>query len=290
MKPTELTGMFGSVVRLELRPLHGETFDGTVTAGLEALLTSSPELGPTLKVGERGFRVSGQDPRARRRIEDVIKRDPPRIAWSVQTDGGPAICSAGWLQVHGFGVVRTSWNSSKLVSRTIAEARRQQTLTPQTYSILHAIDLAERIETEILPSLRSGYVVLADRYVFTALARDAARGVQRDWLWNLYGFAVRPDLSIYLRIDTALSLERIRGVGGEASEAEALASAAAAGPLASFPLFQDAVTQEYERLGSIYPLQVLEASVPIRAQQLVLRRLVGALLGIDAANANGSSQ
>ena len=191
---------------------------------------------------------------------------------------------SAWLQVHGFGVVRTSWNSSKLVSRTITEARRQQTLTPQTYSILHAIDLAERIETEILPSLRSGYVVLADRYVFTALARDAARGVERDWLWNLYGFAVRPDVSVYLRIDTTLSLERIRGIGGEASEAEALASAEAAGPLASFPAFQDAVTREYERLGTIYPLQVLEASVPIRPQQLVLRSLVGALLGIDGAD------
>ena len=102
MKPTELTGMFGSVVRLELRPLHGETFDGTVTAGLEALLTSSPELGPTLKVGERGFRVSGQDPRARRRIEDVIQRDLPRIAWIVQTDGAPASCRAVLLQVHEF--------------------------------------------------------------------------------------------------------------------------------------------------------------------------------------------
>lgn len=161
---------------------------------------------------------------------------------------------SAWLQLHAFGVVRTSWNSSKLVSRTIAEARRQQTLTPQTYSILHAIDLAERIETELLPSLRSGYVVLADRYVFTALARDAARGVEREWLWNLYGFAVRPDLSIYLRIDTALSLERIRGVGGEASEAEALASAEAAGPLASFPAFQDAVTREYERLRHDLPI------------------------------------
>jgi len=102
MKPTELTGMFGSVVRLELRPLHGETFDGTVTAGLEALLTSSPELGPTLKVGERGFRVSGQDPRARRRIEDVIQRDLPRIAWIVRTDGAPASCRAVLLQVHEF--------------------------------------------------------------------------------------------------------------------------------------------------------------------------------------------
>ncbi|MBY0114445.1 MAG: AAA family ATPase [Phycisphaerales bacterium] len=102
MKPTELTGMFGSVVRLELRPLHGETFDGTVTAGVEALLTSSPELGPTLKVGERGFRVSGQDPRARRRIEDVIQRDLPRIAWIVQTDGAPASCRAVLLQVHEF--------------------------------------------------------------------------------------------------------------------------------------------------------------------------------------------
>lgn len=188
---------------------------------------------------------------------------------------------AAWLQVHGFGVVRTAWNSSRLVSRTINEARRQQTLTPQTYSILHAIDLAERVETEIVPALRAGYVVLADRYVFTALARDTARGVSRDWLWNLYGFAVRPDLAFYLRIDTALSLERIRGVGGEASEAEALASASAAGPLASFAAFQDAVSAEYDTLRQAHGLRVLNAAQPIRAQQLTLRQIVGGLLGID---------
>ncbi|MCX5689536.1 MAG: hypothetical protein NTV94_07085, partial [Planctomycetota bacterium] len=83
-------------------PLHGETFDGTVTVGVEALLQSSPGLGPLLKVGERGFRVSGQDLRARRRIEDVIQRDLPRIAWIVQIDGEPDSCRAVLLQVHEF--------------------------------------------------------------------------------------------------------------------------------------------------------------------------------------------
>ena len=102
MKPTELNTAFGSVSRLELRPLHGETFDGTITAGVEVLLTGSPELGPTLKVSEHSYCVSGKDARARRLIDDVLVRDLPRIAWIVQTDGAPANCRAVLVQVHEF--------------------------------------------------------------------------------------------------------------------------------------------------------------------------------------------
>jgi dTMP kinase len=179
-----------------------------------------------------------------------------------------------WLQVNGFGVVRTTWNSSKLVARTIQEARRQNTLTPLTYSILHATDVAERQEAEILPALRAGYVVLADRYVFTAFARDSARGVERDWLFNLYGYAVRPDLAIYLRISAAASMERVMGVGGEASPEEAAENASVRGAIASFRQFQERVIEEYERLVEPFNLLPIDATQSIRVQQARLREVV----------------
>lgn len=179
-----------------------------------------------------------------------------------------------WLQVNGYGVIRTQWNSSKLVAKTITEARRQNTLTPLTYSILHATDLAARIEDEIIPGLRSGYVVLADRYVATALARDIARGVERAWIFNLYGFAVRPDLSIFLRIAPEVSLGRIMGIGGEASPEEAQESASVRGALASFRQFQERVAEEYERLIEPLGLHPIDATLPIRKQQLELRATV----------------
>lgn len=183
-----------------------------------------------------------------------------------------------WLHAEGYGVVRTTWNSSKLVSRTIREARRQNTLTALTYSILHATDVAERQEAEVLPALRSGYIVLADRYVFTAFSRDIARGVERDWIYNLYGFAVRPDVSIYLRIDPELSLGRVMGIGGEATPEEADESASVRGAIASFRQFQERVVDEYEHLVRPFNLTPVDAARPIRAQQLEIRSYVAAIL------------
>lgn len=185
---------------------------------------------------------------------------------------------AVWLQMHGFGVVRSSWNSSKLVARTIAEARRQNTLTPLTYSILHATDVAERQETEIIPALRAGYVVLADRYVFTAFARDIARGVERDWIYNLYGFALRPDLALYLRIDAETSMERVMGIAGEATAEEAVERASVRGTIDSFRHFQERVVDEYERLASPFDLVSVDATKPVRKQQQRVRELSTAVL------------
>ncbi|MEX1159064.1 MAG: dTMP kinase [Thermomicrobiales bacterium] len=185
---------------------------------------------------------------------------------------------AAWLQVNGYGVVRSSWNSSKLVAKTIAESRRQNTLTPLTYSILHATDVAERQETEIIPALRAGYVVLADRYVYTAFARDIARGVERDWIYNLYGFAVRPDLPIYLRIDAETSMGRVMGIAGEATAEEAAEGASIRGAIESFRLFQERVVEEYDRLVEPFELLSVDASLPVRTQQLRLRALLGTLL------------
>ncbi len=183
-----------------------------------------------------------------------------------------------WLRVEGYGVVRTAWNSSRLVAKTIAEARKQRTLTPRTYSILHAIDMAERQETEVIPALRGGYVVLADRYVCTAFARDIARGVDSDWILNLYGFAVRPDLSIYLRIDAETSIERVMGIAGEATIEEADERAGVRGQLGSFLQFQERVIAEYERFVRPFDMVPLNAHAPVRQQQLGLRRIVGGML------------
>ena len=179
-----------------------------------------------------------------------------------------------WLQTQGYGVVSTAWNSSKLVARTIREARQQNSLTPLTYSILHATDVAARQEAEIIPALRAGYVVLVDRSIFTALARDMARGVDAAWLHNLYAFGLRPDLAFYLRIDAAQSIERVAGVGGEASIDEAIESASAGAVLDSFVRFQGRVIDEYERLVEPFELRAIDATLPIKAQQDQLRAAV----------------
>lgn len=176
-----------------------------------------------------------------------------------------------WLQMQGYGVLRSDWNSSKLVAKTIRDARRQQSLTPLTYSVLHATDVAARQESDIIPALKAGFVVLVDRYVFTAFARDTVRGVDRDWIYNLYSFAIRPDVAIYLRIPTDLSLERIREMAGEVSFEEADESASVRGALESFRDFQERVIEEYDQLRKPFGLLTVDAARPLRSVQLDVR-------------------
>ena len=103
-----------------------------------------------------------------------------------------------WLEVQGYGVVDTGWTRSELVGGTITRAKEVRALNRYTYSLLYAADFADRLEKEMLPALRSGFVVLADRYVYTAFARDIVRGADPQWVRNLFGFAPVPHLVLYL--------------------------------------------------------------------------------------------
>ncbi len=113
-----------------------------------------------------------------------------------------------WLEVQGYGVVDTGWTRSQLVGGTITRAKEVRALNRYTYSLLYAADFADRLEKEMLPALRSGFVVLADRYVFTAFARDMVRGADPRWVHDLFGFAPVPHLVLYLKIDVATLIRR----------------------------------------------------------------------------------
>jgi thymidylate kinase len=99
-----------------------------------------------------------------------------------------------WLEIKGYGVVETGWTRSPLMQPTIELAKSSNTLNKLTFVLLYATDFADRLEKEIIPALKAGFVVLSDRYIFTALARAGVRGVDRQWLRNLYGFAIAPHL------------------------------------------------------------------------------------------------
>jgi len=116
-----------------------------------------------------------------------------------------------WLRSRGFGVVFSEWNSSPLVRNTTKRGKKKNMFTPTTFSLTHATDFADRTERYILPPLRAGSIVCADRYAFTAFARDVARGVSPRWVRNLYRFAVRPDIAFYFRVPLDVALGRILG-------------------------------------------------------------------------------
>jgi len=100
-----------------------------------------------------------------------------------------------WLEVKGYGVVETGWTRSPLMQPTIELAKSSNTLNKLTFVLLYATDFADRLEKEIIPALKAGFIVLTDRYIFTALARAGVRGVDRAWLRNLYGFGIAPHIS-----------------------------------------------------------------------------------------------
>ena len=106
-----------------------------------------------------------------------------------------------WLEVKGYGVIETGWTRSMLMQPTIELAKSSNTLNKLTFVLLYATDFADRLEKEIIPALKAGFIVLSDRYIFTALARAGVRGVDRQWLRNLYGFGIAPHMVFYLNID-----------------------------------------------------------------------------------------
>jgi dTMP kinase len=144
-----------------------------------------------------------------------------------------------------------------------------------TFSLLHATDFADRLLYKIIPPLKAGMIVLADRYAYTAFARDATRGVDRQWVRELYSFAVRPDLTLYFRVPIDVSLDRLMARRVKLKFYEAgMDLGWSTNPADSFRLFQGKVLGEYDRLVDEYGLEVVNAVGSITEQQRVVRSLV----------------
>ncbi len=120
-----------------------------------------------------------------------------------------AILLRDWLS-HKLDTFFTEWNSSEWVHKVIKEAKKKNMLTPSTFSLIHATDFADRYEKYILPMIKAGFVVVSDRYIFTAYARDTARGNDLNWVKNVYSFAVKPNLTFYIRVPVEVALSRIK--------------------------------------------------------------------------------
>jgi dTMP kinase len=180
-----------------------------------------------------------------------------------------------WLEAEGYRVFFTEWNSSDLVRRAIRRGKKKDLLTPTTFSLLHAADFADRLTYQIMPPLKGGMIVLADRYVYTAFARDVARGVDPQWVRAVYGIAPRPDLALYFRVPIEASLERILSGRQKLSYYEAgMDLRLAPEPRESFRIFQSRVLDIYDTLTREFDLKVIDATREIDDQQRLVRQLV----------------
>jgi dTMP kinase len=186
---------------------------------------------------------------------------------------------AKWLVAEGHRVFVTEWNSSALVKAATKTGKKKNALTPMTFSLLHATDFADRLLYKIIPPLKAGMIVLADRYAYTAFARDATRGVDRQWVRELYSFAVRPDLALYFRVPIDVSVDRLTARRVKLKFYEAgLDMGWSPSPIESFRIFQGKVLEEYDRIVDEFGMQVVEASGSITAQQRIVRQVVAPLL------------
>jgi dTMP kinase len=184
-----------------------------------------------------------------------------------------------FLQSEGYDVSFTEWNSSPIVKDTTKRGKKKNLFTPTTFSLIHATDFADRHERSILPPLQAGLIVLADRFAYTAFARDAVRGCDRDWIRNLYDFATRPDLALYFRVDIDTSVARIMGGRMQLKYHEAgMDLGLSPDPIQSFRLFQSKVLEEYDGITNEFGLTVIDAKRSVVEQQREVRKLVKPLL------------
>ncbi len=180
-----------------------------------------------------------------------------------------------WLEARGYGVVFSEWNSSPLVKDTTKLGKKKKLLTPATFSLVHATDFADRTEHSILPFLKAGAIVLCDRYIYTAFARDAARGMDGDWVRDLYGFAVKPTAAFYFRVPLETAIGRLVGARDGFKYYEAgMDLGLTIDAEDSFRLFQGRIVEEYEKMIPEFGLTVIDATMPVEAQQAQVRQIV----------------
>jgi dTMP kinase len=183
-----------------------------------------------------------------------------------------------WLEIQGYGVVETGWTRSELMQPTIDLAKASNTLNKLTFVLLYATDFADRLEKEIIPALKAGFIVLSDRYIFTALARAGVRGVDRRWVRSLYGFAIAPHLVFYLKIDERTLIRRVLQSRGMDFWESGMDMKLGDDIYESFRAYQRSLLKEYASMADEFGFRMLDAKRKIDVIQDELRRQIGAFL------------
>jgi len=185
-----------------------------------------------------------------------------------------------WLRSQGYAVAFSEWNSSPLVKQTTRRGKKKEMFTPTTFSLIHATDFADRLEGYIQPLLQAGAIVCADRYAYTAFARDVVRGVNSSWVRNLYRFAIRPNIVFYFRVPLDVALGRILGGRDALKYYEAGMDLDLSRNIEeSFRIFQGRILKEYDGMAEEMGFHVIDATRSIEQQQREMRRILMRELG-----------
>jgi len=191
-----------------------------------------------------------------------------------------------WLRSLGLNVFFTEWNSSDVVKEITSKGKKKALLTPTTFSLLHATDFADRYERNISPLLEAGYFVLADRYIYTALARDVVRGCTSTWVRKVYSFAAVPDIAFYFRVPPDVAMDRILEGRPKLKYYEAgMDLNLSNDEYESYRIFQARIVEQYESMVSKDRFAVIDGTLDIEEQQALMRRHVSKLLALPKVRA-----
>ncbi|NTW09659.1 MAG: dTMP kinase [Anaerolineaceae bacterium] len=184
-----------------------------------------------------------------------------------------------WLRKQGKPVYFSEWNSSELVKSTTRLGKSEKMFTPTSFSLLQSTDFAHRWENKILPMLKAGVIVLADRYSFTAFARDVARGVDPNWVRELYSFAVMPNLALYFRVPLDVAVKRILSSRAKIKYYEAgMDLGLSDDKKTSFKMFQQLVINQYDKMVDEFGFKVIDGAQSVESQQKEVRSAVQRIL------------
>ncbi len=197
-----------------------------------------------------------------------------------------------WLEVQGHAVATTGWTRSPLLGKAIEEAKSGHNLNVHTFSLLYVADFADRLEHEIIPALKAGFIVLADRYIYTAFARAAVRGADRDWIRKSYGLALEPHAVFYMKIGVEQLVPRVINTHtlterywtdqtGEGMDYWESGMDLRLGEdfYDCFVEYQKRILEEFDRMTDEFGFTVVDASESFTATNAKLKKGIGALLG-----------
>lgn len=194
-----------------------------------------------------------------------------------------------WLELQGLRVYFSEWNSSELVKSATSKGKKRELLSPTTFSLIHATDFADRYERHLVPLLRAGYLVLCDRYIFTAYARDTVRGCPPEWVRRLYSFAALPDLTFFFKSNLEVSLQRILDGRPQLKYFEAgMDLRLSTDPYESFRIFQGRILEQYLAMSTEFNFLMIDANQRVEAQQTLVRELVAERIKLDGFHHNGT--
>ncbi|MSS73095.1 MAG: thymidylate kinase [Candidatus Latescibacteria bacterium] len=189
-----------------------------------------------------------------------------------------------WLERKGYATANVGLNRSTLVSRELSEAKQGNVLTRRTLTLFYATDFADQLENRIIPALKAGFVVLADRYIYTLIARDMVRGGDPAWLESLYGIAIVPDIVFYLQVSPRQLIDRNFQKHATLDYWESgMDLGLSRDMFQSFLKYQELMQAEFRRMQKTYGFDIINGNRSIRAIASDLQVHVESILGRSAA-------